>query len=214
MESYRLEWGGGYSVFHRKDPLPDPAEAVQVPEHMRLRFQGKMAAPTTVLSPEERRAAMEAAGARKPSRFKRFLGGLLFGALLIVAMDLGGEQLLRFLPDRVRFDPPIPLRALVFVGMSAGVLIAALLTFLVLGLQAAGWVLRGKGSLFGAVARGVGRLVSATTALGLTLGAFAGTGWFMIPREDWGRTRDYLERKARDGSRELLQKIAPSPERK
>jgi hypothetical protein len=197
-------------MFGRKEPLPDPEGAVKIPDHMRLPFKGKMAPPTTVLSPEARRAQVAAVGTRR--RRKSFLSGLVAGPLLIVAMDLGGESLVRWLPDSVRFDPPIPLRALVFVAMTAGVLIAALIVFTALGLQAMGWMLgRGKGGLFGALARGVSRTVSAALALGLTLGCFAGTAWFMIPRSDWGRVRAYLEEKGRQGVERARELVAPPP---
>ena len=186
-------------MFGKKDPLPDPAESVKVPDHLRMPFfKGKTAPPTTILSPETRRAQM--APPRRRSRLAGFFKGLLAGALLIVALDLGGEFIVRYLPDSVRFNPPIPLRALVFISMTAGVLCSALLIFLVLGLQAMGWMLgRGQGGLFGALARGMGRLISATVALGLTLGVFAGTGWFMIPRSDWGRVQTYLQQEGQKG---------------
>jgi hypothetical protein len=195
-------------VFDKKDPLPDPSESVKVPDHMRLPFKGKLAPPTSILDPDQRRAAF--GGTRRRSRLSGFLKGLVAGPLLVVALDLGGEQVVRHLPDTVRFDPPIPLRALVFVAMAAGVLLVALLVSLVLGLQAAGWVLgKGRPGLLGALARGVGRLLSAAAALGLTLGALGGTAWFMIPREDWGRTRAYLEQKGQEGLRKARDLVQP-----
>jgi hypothetical protein len=96
--------------------------------------------------------------------------------------------------------------------MASGVLIAALAVALVLGLQAVGWVLgKGNGGFFRAIARGLGRLVSATAARGLTLGTLAGTAWFMIPRKDWGQVRSYLEEQGQKGLRKAQDLVQPPP---
>ncbi|HEX7897533.1 MAG TPA: hypothetical protein VF950_07215 [Planctomycetota bacterium] len=148
-------------------------------------------------SAAERRQAIQAGQTSK--RKRGFLYGLLAGQILIIVIDLGGGALLHVFRDRVRVNAPIPLEALVFLGMSAGIVITALMILFVLGLQGLGWTFgKKKVGFFTAVGRGVRRMFQAAWALGLTLGVIGGTAWFMIPGREWKTTADYLnERKDR-----------------
>ena len=143
-------------------------------------------------SARERRAALQTGQKRK--RLRGFLYGLLAGQILILLLDVGGKALLSLLKDRVRFNGPVGLEALVFIGMAAGILITALLLFVVLGLQGVGWAFgKKKTGFFTALGRGAKRAFQATWALGLTLGVIGGTAWFMIPGAEWRPTIDYLD---------------------
>jgi hypothetical protein len=178
--------------------LPEPGPKPPVPPEYRFPFKGKMDAPTVVKSRAERDA--ERATALKRRRGRGFLYGLLAGQILVVAIDLGGAAALHFLQDRIRVDAPIPFQALVFVGMSAGILITALLILAVLGLQGAGWFFgKKKVGFFTAVGRGLKHVLKAAWALGLTLGVVGGTAWLMIPGSEWSRTAEYFKEKGIEG---------------
>jgi hypothetical protein len=202
----------------RPSPLPplDPWTSWQTPVEHRLPFNGKMASPTSVPSAEERLAVIQRT--QKARRRRGFLFGLLAGQILIIAMDFGGELLIRLLHHKVRFQPPpgMSVRSLVFIGMTAGIAITGLLIFLILGLSGAGYVLgRKKAGLFTAVGRGAGRVFKATWALGLTLGVIGGTAWFLIPRPQWKPTAEYLRSKGENGYRDakgwVESQITPPP---
>ncbi len=167
-------------------------------------------------SPEKKTSAERQAELRKKEKAKRrrgFLLGLLVGQLLIVALDFGGEALLAQLEDRIRFDTPISLRAIVFLAMSASVVLVGLLIAFLLGLQGAGYVLgKKKVGFFTALGRGIRRIGRAAWALGLTLGVFGGTAWMLIPSAQWGPTINWMETKggeARDEAREWVDGIFP-----
>jgi len=141
---------------------------------------------------EERRAAIQEGQRRK--RKRGFLYGLLAGQLLIILLDLGGGALLHVFRDKVRVNAPVTLEALVFLGMSAGIVITALMILFVLGLQGLGWTFgQKKVGFFTAVGRGIKRMFQAAWALGLTLGVIGGTAWFMIPGREWKPTADYID---------------------
>ncbi len=140
---------------------------------------------------KERRVALQQGQQKK--KLRGFLYGLLAGQILIIVLDLGGAALLHLFRDRVRVNAPVPLQALVFFGMAAGIVITALMIFFVLGLQGVGWAFGKKNvGFFTAVGRGIGRMFKAAWALGLTLGVIGGTAWFMIPGREWKTTSDYL----------------------
>jgi hypothetical protein len=142
-------------------------------------------------SAKERRAALQQGHQKK--KLRGFLYGLRAGPILIIALDLGGAALLHVFRDSVRVNAPVPLQALVFFGMAAGILITALMIFFVLGLQGVGWAFgKKKVGFFTAVGRGMGRVFKAAWALGLTLGVIGGTAWFMIPGREWKTTTDYM----------------------
>jgi hypothetical protein len=141
---------------------------------------------------EERRAAIQEG--QKKKRKRGFLIGLLVGQLLIILLDLGGGALLHLFRDRVRVNAPVSLEALVFFGMSAGIVITALMIFFVLGVQGLGWTFgKKKVGFFTAVWRGIKRMSQAAWALGLTLGVIGGTAWFMIPGREWKPTIEYMD---------------------
>ena len=147
-------------------------------------------------SATERRAAIQRGQQKK--RLRGFLIGLLAGQVLIILLDLGGKAVLHLLRDRVRTNAPVPLEALVFIGMSAGIVLTALMIFFVLGVQGLGWAFgKKKAGFFTAVGRGAKRVFQAAWALGLTLGVIGGTAWFMIPARDWAPTVEYLESQKR-----------------
>src|SRR5207249_4221762 len=98
--------------------LPDPTNAVQVPEHYRMPFfHGKMATPTAVPSATERLRNLMIVQRRR--RRRGFLTGLLAGQVLIIALDLGGIWALRHYPH-LKLQAPIGVQAIVFLGMAAG----------------------------------------------------------------------------------------------
>lgn len=145
-----------------------------------------------------------------------FLIGLLAGQVLIVAMDFGGELLIHLLRDKVTFNAPIPLRAVVFIGMTAGIVMTGLLILFILGLQGAGYVVgKKKVGFFTAVGRGMKRLWKAAWAVGLTLSVVGGTAWFLIPRKEWKPTAEWMQDKgdkAYQGAKGVVEKvIKPSP---
>lgn len=198
---------------------PDPGTAPTVPTEYRLPLAGKTSPPTVLPSAQDRMAALNAR--QKAKRRRGFIIGLLAGQLLILAMDLGGKALMKALRNRVKFDAPIPLEAIVFIGMTAGIIFTGLLIFFVLGCQGMGYVFGTKKvGFFTAVGRGIKRSFKAAWAVGLTLGVVGGTAWFMIPREQWKPTAKYLEEKGRkgvQGARDWVEKIVkppPSPETK
>lgn len=179
--------------------LPDPGPKPGVPAEFRFPFHGKMEPPTTVMKTREEREA-ERNAVQKKKRLRGFLLGLLVGQLLVIAIDLGGAAALHFFKHKVRVNAPIPFEALVFVGMSTGILATALLILAVLGLQGAGWLFgRKKVGFFTAVFRGFKRVVKAAWALGLTIGVVAGTAWLMIPGSEWSRTGAYFKEKGLEG---------------
>ena len=159
---------------------PEPAPGAAPPEAEKPKPSAK-----------ERRAAIQEGQKRKRSR--GFLYGLLVGQLLVLTVDLGGNAILHLFRDRIRVNAPVPLEALVFIGMASGIVITALMILFVLGLQAMGWTFgKKKVGFFTAVGRGFQRVFKAAWALGITLGVIGGTAWFMIPGKDWKPTQDYL----------------------
>ena len=167
-------------------------------------------------SAAERRQAIQAGQTNKKKR--GFLYGLLAGQILIIVLDLGGKALLHVFRDRVRVNAPIPLEALVFLGMAAGIVITALMIFFVLGLQGLGWTFgKKKVGFFTAVGRGIKRMFQAAWALGLTLGVIGGTAWFMIPGKEWKPTVEYIDGqkdRAVHKARGWLDGFLPSGEKK
>jgi hypothetical protein len=154
-----------------------------------------MEPPTTMVKSREEREAERHAAQRKKRR-RGFLMGLLVGQVLVIAIDLGGAAALHFFRHKVRVNAPIPFEALVFIGMSTGIVATALLILAVLGLQGAGWLFgKKKVGFFTAVGRGLRRVFKAAWAVGLTIGVVAGTAWLMIPGAEWGRTGTYLKDK-------------------
>lgn len=126
------------------------------------------------------------------SKARAFLTGLLAGQLLILLLDLGGGFLLRSFKGRVKV--PIPLEAIVFIGMTAGIVLTALLIFFALGVRGLGWTFGKKDvGFFSAVGRGIRSTLQAAGALGLTLGIVGGTAWFMIPRAEWKPTVRFMD---------------------
>jgi hypothetical protein len=181
--------------------LPDPGSKPPIPPEYRFPFKGKTEEPTIIRSRKEREIERETA--QKKRRTRGFLFGLLAGQALVIGVDLGGAALLHYFQDRIRVNAPIPFQALVFAGMSAGIVITALLILAVLGLQGAGWVFgKKKVGFFTAVGRGLKRCFKAAWALGLTLGVVGGTAWLMIPGSEWARTAEYFkEQGVRGGER-------------
>lgn len=165
-------------------------------------------------SAEERRAAIEAG--QKTKRRKGFILGLFVGQLIIVGIDLGFSLLLPIIEKKYRFNSPLPIQSLVFIGMTAGIVMTALLIFFVLGFQSASYVFGKKQvGIFTAVGRGMKRVFKAAWALGLTLGVIGGTAWFMIPGVWWRPTADYLDQHRKDAVEKIKQKaedlLKPAP---
>ena len=168
------------------------------------------------------RAPLDVQKAQKARRRRGFLWGLLAGQIVILILIFGGRAALHFLRDRVTFNPPIPLEALVFIGMAAGILFTALLIFFVLGLQGAGYVLgKKKAGFFTSVGRGIRRCFHAAWALGLTLGVIGGTAWLLIPSGEREPTLDYMKdqgdkaiRKTKEWAEETLRREPVDPPEK
>lgn len=168
------------------------------------------------LSAEERMANL--LRLQRARRRKGFLIGLVVGQGLIIAMDFGGELILKLLSKRIQFSPPpgLSLRGLVFMGMTAGIVLTGLLIFFILGLSGAGYVFgnKKKAGFVTAIGRGMKRVFKAAWAVGLTLGVIGGTSWFLIPRNEWKPTAGYLEgqgRKAVDGTKDWLKRVVTPP---
>ncbi len=200
-------------------PPPDPWTSWQAPAEQRLPLEGKTASPTSVPSTQERLDRLQKG--QRARRRRGFLWGLLAGQLLVIAMDFGGELLIRLLHHQFRFQPPpgISVRSLVFIGMAAGIAITGLLIFLVLGFSGAGYVLgRKKTGLITAAGRGIRRVFQAAWALGLTIGVIGGTAWFLIPRPEWKPTVDYIRSQGEKGYRDtkgwVETFVKPSEEKK
>ncbi len=168
-------------------------------------------------SAAERRAAIETG--QKTKRRKGFVLGLFVGQLLIIGIDVGFSFLIPVIEKKYRFNSPLPIQSLVFMGMTAGIVMTALLIFFILGLQGAGYVFgKKKVGFFTAVGRGMKRVFKAAWALGLTLGVIGGTAWFMIPGPWWKPTQAYLVEqkdnavdKAKAFAEDLLKKKEADP---
>ena len=150
--------------------------------------------------------ALELQKSKKDRRRKGFLWGLLAGQVIILIVIFGGRAALFFLKDRVKFNPPIPLEALVFLGMVSGILVTAIAIFFVLGFLGAGYFFGGKKGVkkvgfTTAVGRGIRRCFSATWAIGVTLGVIGGTAWLLVPTEKREPTIDYLKDKGGEAIR-------------
>src|SRR5262245_53832223 len=104
-------------------PLPDPGMAPQASPDERLPFKGKMEAPTAAPSATQRLANLERIQGRR--KRKSFLIGLLVGQLVVIGLDIGGQALLNMFGGRVRIAAPIPVQALVFLGMAAGMVLTS-----------------------------------------------------------------------------------------
>lgn len=159
-------------------------------------------------SPSARHRRGEIRKTQKGRSRRGFLYGLLFGQLLILALVFGGRALLHYLRGRVEIQGPLSLEAMVFLAMFAGIVFTALLIFLVLGLQGAGYVLgKKKVGPFRAIGRGAARCFKAAWAVGLTVGVIGGTAWFLVPTSERTPTIDYVEdqgKKAIEKTRTLL----------
>jgi hypothetical protein len=176
-----------------KLPLPDPKEALAIPDHFRLPFHGKMVTPTAVPSAMER--AYRMAQEQKRRRRRGFLLGLLVGQLLIIALDIGGEFFLRTHP-RFKLQAPIRVASIVFLGMAAGaaIMIAAVgLTYIGMALRS----LFGRKSVIASAGGGLKRLFLTSFALGVSIAVIIGTAWFMIPAPEWKPTVDFAKDKGK-----------------
>lgn len=163
-------------------------------------------------------------GTLRGRRRRGFWLGLGAGALLVVALDYGGEWVLVLLSSRYRFHPPagMSLRSAVFLGMIAGIALTGGGILLTLGWSGAGYLLGPRRiGPFRALARGARRLAQAAWALGLTLGVVGGTAWFLIPRPERPLTLEYLRTRREEGlqkGREWMEGLrspspAPSPDK-
>jgi hypothetical protein len=176
-----------------KPQLPDTKGALPIPEQFRLPFKGKMATPTSVPSATQRRFNLD--HLKKKRRRRGFLLGLLFGQILIIALDVGGGLFLRTHPD-VKLQAPFGVASIVFLGMAAGAALMILAVVLIYGAMA----LR---ALFGkktagvprAIGQGIKRVIQTSLTLGVTMGVIIGTAWFMIPHAEWKPTIGFAKEK-------------------
>jgi hypothetical protein len=165
-------------------------------------------------SAEERRAAIQTG--QKTKRRKGFIIGLLTGQLIIIGLDVAAHFVIPLVEKKYRFQAPLPIQSLVFIGMTSGIVITALLIFFLLGLQGAGYVFgKKKVGFFTAVGRGMTRVFKAAWALGLTLSVIGGTAWFMIPGAFWRPTVEYLDQHRKDAVEKVKRKaedlLKPAP---
>jgi hypothetical protein len=193
-----------------KPQLPDPRQALAIPDKFRLPFHGKMVAPTAAPSAMER--AWNLAQQQKRRRRRGFLMGLLFGQLLILALDLGGEFFLRTQPQ-IKLQAPIRVASIVFLGMAVGaaaMILAVVLIYFGMALRAMG---RGKS---GTVVGGIKRVVLTTLALGVSIAVILGTAWFMIPSAEWKPTVEFAREKgveALEGTKAKMRAMLHRPPR-
>lgn len=167
------------------NPLPDASNEPRVPPEERLPFHGKMATPTVVPSAAARKENLRRT--EKAGRRKKFLWALLGGQVFVLLLDLGGEALLHLLRTKVQYRGALPLRSMVFLGMTSTILAMGLLVFLFLGYRASRYAAgERKVGVFRAIWIGIRRVWNEAWALGLILGVIGGTAWFLIPAA--GRT--------------------------
>lgn len=176
-----------------KPKLPDPGQALAIPDHFRLPFHGKMVTPTAAPSAMER--AWHLAQQQKRRRRRGFLTGLLSGQLLIVALDLGGEFFLRTHPH-VKLQAPIRVASIVFLGMAVGAAVMILAVILIyIGMALRATFRRTSAGAVAAAGGGIRRVVLTTLALGVSIGVILGTAWFMIPPAEWKPTVEFARGK-------------------
>jgi hypothetical protein len=138
-----------------------------------------MSFPTAVPSPAARLENLKQK--EKASRRKKFLIALLAGQLLILLLDLGGEKLLGLLRNKLQYRGAVPLRSMVFLGMTSMIALIGVLIFLILGFKGARYVFGTKKiGFFTALGVGIRRVWNEAWALGLILGVIGGTAWFLI----------------------------------
>lgn len=162
--------------------LPGSEEAPNLPQNMRWPLEGKMETPTVPpQTAEQRRAEMNV---RQRAKGRRgFLIGLLAGQALIAGIIFGGDFLLRMRPD---LQTALPLRLLVFLGITGGLVFTGLMIGMLLFFQGVGYVVRPRGKKFGvALGNGVRRVGRAVLSLGITLLVLGGTAAATIPPSDW-----------------------------
>jgi hypothetical protein len=185
--------------------LPDPKGVLPIPDQFRLPFQGKMAFPTSVPSATERRINMDRL--KQNRRRRGFLLGLLFGQILILALDIGGSLFLHSHPD-VKLQAPFGVASIVFLGMAAGAAIMILAVVLIYGVMALRSLFARKNAgAARAVGQGIKRVVLTTLTLGVTMGVILGTAWFMIPHAEWNPTIGFAKEKGIEALRASKSKV-------
>lgn len=133
------------------------------------------------MTAEQRRAEMNER--QRTKRRRGFLIGLLVGQALVAGIIFGGDAILRLRPD---IHTELPLRLLVFLGVTGGLVFTGLMIGLLLFFQAVGYVFRPRGKkFFVALGNGIRRVGRAALALGLTLLVLGGTAAATIPPADW-----------------------------
>ncbi len=188
----------------------EPGAMPPVAPEDRLPLRGKMVAPTASPPTADRMANI--LRIQRARRRRGFMIGLLAGQLLIVGLDLGGELLIRAVSHKVVFNAPIPFRAVVFLGMTAGIAAIGLLIGLLLGFQGLGWIFgRKKVGFLTALCRGFRRMGRAALSIGLTLAVIGSTAWFMIPGSEWRHTAGWLDGKRRTVVEWVKRQVAPRP---
>lgn len=179
-------------------PLPEPAATANLPPQLRWPLEGRMEPPTVPpQTARERRAEIRTVQKRRSRR--GFLLGLLVGQALIVGIIFGGDQLLRLRPD---LQIGLPLRLLVLLGVTGGLVFTGAFIALLLSFQALGYVFRPRGKPFlAALGNGMRRVGRAFGAMLLTLLVLGGTAAATIPPEDWKPNAKFVRSRAREAVR-------------
>ncbi len=193
----------------QKFPLPEPRLSLPVPSNLRWPLEGRMDSPTVPpIAISARRNELQAALRRR--RRRGFLIGLLAGQLLVLGLIFGGEALLKLRPD-LRIDMPV--RTVVFAGVTAGLALTGVLIGCLLMVEGLLYVVRPKGKLFGtALANGFRRTGRAFLSLGITLAVVSGTAAASVPIDQWKPQGRQLWERLK-GAVEKLKERKPHPAR-
>lgn len=184
--------------------LPDAEEAPNLPQNMRWPLEGKMDPPTVPpMTAEQRRAEMNER--QRSKRRRGFLIGLLVGQALIAGIIFGSDALLKLRPD---LQTELPLRLLVFLGITGGLAFTGLMIGLLLFFQGLGYVFRPRGKKFGvALWNGVRRVGRAAFALAITLLVLGGTAAATISPADWKPHGEMVVERGKQGWKRIQEQM-------
>lgn len=192
----------------QKLPLPEPRPSPPVPSNLRWPLEGRMDSPTVPpIAISARRNELQASLRRR--RRRGFLIGLVVGQLFVLALVFGGEALIKLRPE-LRID--LPVRTVVFAGVTAGLALTGVLIGLLLMIEGLLYVVRPKGKPFGvALANGFRRTVRALLSLGITLIVVSGTAAAGVPIDQWKPQGRQLWQRLKGAVEKLAERKASPP---